>query len=141
MSVTASDLRDRLEFLLMDMQNLTWDANVLDEGLRQALAQLSLATGQPVSVAGLDGAAETTLSSGDEALIVLGAAGFAALSRMAGASARLGLSGAAADRLLAWGRTQLARFDLCLAAVRLRQLQSAGSPPYSTCEETPCGSI
>ena len=130
MSTTASDLRDRLEFLLMDMQNLTWDANTLDEGLRQALSQFNAASGQSAALAGLDGAAETTLAVGDEALIVLGAAGHAALSRMAGSAARLGLAGEAADRLLTWGRTQLARFDLCLAAVRLRQLQSAGSPPF-----------
>jgi len=135
MTTTASDIRDRLEFLLMDAQNLTWDANTLDEALRQALSQFNAVSGQNAALSGLNGASVTTLATGDEALIVLGAAGFAALSRTAGSAVRLGLAGEAADRLLTWGRTQQARFDLCLAAVRLRQLQASAAAPYSVYED------
>ena len=118
-TATLSGLRDRVETVLMDSSNLSWDTGTLDEAIRQALATINEAAGYsiPLTINGLDSATVTTLDDNLTALLVAGAAGYAGASRAVDRSEMANLNQLQPPALLEWSRTQLATFSARLAYV------------------------
>ena len=138
-----ADLLIRVRAGLMDTSAAVWHSTELDEALRQALADMSLAAGATYSLTGLDGALITSLPAQYFANLVRGAAGYAvlwrAIERLDAFSLRPYLSSAA----LAAATALLTRFEMGLshlAALRTVEMQTAAVPPYPTgTEPTPSG--
>jgi len=115
MAATLSGLRGRVAESLADGDHLVWDEAALDEALRLALGEYRLAGGF-AELAGLDGAAETTLAAAHESLIVTGAAGYAGSMRAVGRVESFDDQQEAAA-LVRWAAECLGAFRQMLAAV------------------------
>jgi hypothetical protein len=118
MAATLESLRARLRVALMNAAATAqpWDDAVLDEGIRLALGEYGLAGAAPVTLSGLDGAAETSLNGLHESLVVWGAGGYAALSRAVLRAESFQLGGEA-EALRSWGEARLEDFKAMLGAV------------------------
>jgi hypothetical protein len=81
----------------------------------------------PQTIENLDGANETSVPAGDEGLLVLGAAGYAAVSRAASLLEKVGVDRDQAVRLEQWGRARLAAFHGELATLRARRSLAHGA--------------
>lgn len=130
-----TDLLIRVRAGLMDTSAAVWQSTELDEALRQALADMSLAAGATYTLTGLDGAIITSLPVQYFAALVRGAAAYAvlwrAIDRLDAFSLRPNLSSAA----LAAASALLARFEMALshlAALRTAEMQTAAASPYPT---------
>lgn len=130
MSLTLSDVRLRAALLLGDETQQLFSGTLLDEAIRQALNEYSRSAGAPGTLAGLDGAAATSLPEEEAALLVRGAAGYAALSRAVQRMLSFNLRQEAGSDLLAWARRSLADFQAGLRQVRANRLHTAAEPPY-----------
>lgn len=71
----------RVETLLSDNTNLIWTDADLTEAVRLALDEVSLSMGQKLTLSGLDGAVAASLPDLLEGMLVVGAAGYAAVAR------------------------------------------------------------
>lgn len=134
-----SDLLIRVRAGLMDTSAAVWQSAELDEALRQALADMSLAAGASYTLTGLDGALITSLPAQYFTALVRGAAAYAvlwrAIERLDAFSLRPNLSSAA----LAAAAALLARFEMGLAhlaALRTAEMQNAAVSPYPTGTES-----
>ncbi len=78
---------------------------------------------QPQTVSGLDGAAATTLSTEQEELVCLGAAGYAALQRAQESIGRVNVSQQAPRLWREWGEQRLRQFRGRLAQLARREMQ------------------
>ncbi len=112
--MSLSSFLERIRALLMDSGGLIWDDAALVEALRLALGEYSLAGNAPVTLAGLDGASVTNLPELHAALIVWGAAAYAALARAVDRAEAFQTNSAAAD-LKSWGDQRLKEFKTTLA--------------------------
>lgn len=81
MAATLAGMRARVAAALMDSDRRVWSDAALEEALRLALGEYQLAGGAAVTLAGLDGAAATTLPALHESMVVAGAAGYAGVMR------------------------------------------------------------
>ncbi|HOU24819.1 MAG TPA: hypothetical protein PKW05_08030 [Anaerolineae bacterium] len=198
-------LRDRVEALLADSGNVEWSTTELDQAMRLALADLSVAlpvhsvttidavdktweyslsavsglvevtevwypylAGHPAlkrphpvrwrtiddatlllemdehpdpvydlrvfftrsqTVAGLDGAAVTTVSEAEKALLVRGCAAFAALAKSRDVTNEVTIGAGVPERLREWGLALLQRFNAGLAALSVMAHQADDSRP------------
>ncbi|HEX9107427.1 MAG TPA: hypothetical protein VF832_09365 [Longimicrobiales bacterium] len=116
MSSTLTTLRARARTLLMDASGAIWDDAALEEGLRLALGEYQLAAARAVTLAGLDGAAVTSLDAQHDLLLVLGGAAYAALARAVDRAESVELGAQAAD-LKTWGEARLREFKAMLCVV------------------------
>jgi hypothetical protein len=111
--------------MLVDTGVVVWATDTLDEGLRQALSDVSGVTGSVLLLNGLDSAASTTIDARDDDLLIRGAAGYAARSRAADRAEMVSVVLPAQPAGLAeWGARELDDFRDGLELVRLRVLQS-----------------
>ncbi len=122
-----------------------WEDGILKAALRLALGEYSIASGQTVTLAGLDGAPETTLPLADRSLVMLGVLGYAAMTRSA-AKLAIPLANEPEDTsggnppLTAWGKEVLAAFRSGMAAIfairmeraRLAELRESQTQPWET---------
>lgn len=130
-----ADLLIRVRAGLMDTQAAVWQSAELDEALRQALTDMSLAAGVSYTLTGLDGALLTSLPAQYFAALVRGAAAYAvlwrAIERLDAFSLHPNLSSAA----LAAAAALLTRFEVGLShltALRTAEMQTAAVSPYPT---------
>jgi hypothetical protein len=131
----------RVETLLMDTTLLVWDVATLTESIRLALADvnisflLSKTVLAPLTISDLDAALTTTLDDKYTALLVRGAAGYAARSRAADRGEMSNLAQSVPSSLVEWSRLQLANYATDLfkiqADLRLVALQTATTKPHS----------
>jgi hypothetical protein len=127
MTTTLSTIRDRVEAFLVDSSNLSFSTTTLDEGIRQALGDLSRTYGANLVLSGLDGASTTTVELMDESALVLGAAAYAAKSRSIDRAERANLANGVPSTLLEWGRQHLAKFEDRLREIRRRKIANGTS--------------
>ena len=150
MTATLSSLETRVKTYLSDATGLIFTTELVDEGLRLALGQLNLTLSGAYTLAGLDGAAATTLPAVQESLLVGGAAGYAAQSRVVKRAESFNLEQTVAQALATWGDDRLQDFSTGLTmlinqaasaakaaaaaaeAARLTGLRQASIPPYPT---------
>lgn len=127
MSASLVDLMLRVRAALHDSPGLVYDSTTLEEAIRQALSVYMLSAGSlTVTLAGLDGAVETTLPALHESLLVRGAAAYAAQARAAEQAGRAA-DGAAVNSpaLVAWADECLKEFHQLMALVFPQCGQSA----------------
>lgn len=117
--ITLATITEQARALLMDGSGTAWDDTTMTAAVRQAAAEYSLAAGEPLLIAGLNGAV-TTLEAPYDALIVWGAAAYAALARSIDKADTFDIEGvneAAAATLRGWGEARLAEYRAMLRAV------------------------
>jgi len=115
-TATLETICARLEQALADAEGLVWPAAALQEAVHLALDEYNLAAGAPCTLAGLDGAAETTLPEGHESIVIIGAAGYAAGMRGVERVEGFDPEGES-PALLEWAQTRLGEFRRLLALV------------------------
>lgn len=84
MPPTLQSVRTQVETNLMDSTHLIWSTTLIDEALRAALADLSIARSQVLKLKDLDSAQATTVNDLDLYLLVKGAAAHALIFRVVG---------------------------------------------------------
>lgn len=128
---TWTDLRLRLRALLSDPNEVLFSDALLEESARQALAQLDAAAGRPGwTLAGLDGAPETTLPAPEQEIWLVGASAAAVSLRALARAERFDLNESAFAELRSWADRQAGEFAAALEGVRRRYLHTAPEPPY-----------
>lgn len=126
MSASLNSLIPRVRASLHDSPGLVYDSTTVEEAIRQALAVYMLSAGSlSVTLAGLDGAAETTLPALHESLVVCGAAAYAAQARAAEQASRAESDLPNNPTLTAWADERLKEFHQLLALVFPQCGQSA----------------
>ena len=127
-------VKARVSCHLNDTSNLIWTEGMLESAVHSALKALSRVLGEILTLAGLDGAEETTLPEADEHTLVVGATAYALTFRASGrfedAVPNQDLPGNLAD----WATAHMARFQTLLAGVKVRTHQSSDQAPYSQWE-------
>ncbi len=131
MSITLSSVRDQLERQLFDTANLTWPADVLDEALRAALADLSTSYGTPLTLQDLDGALLTTFEEHDLACLVAGGSAYCLRFRLTRKFEEAIPSTETPLDLAQWATDAMAHFQSLLTLVRLRKFQQNLDQPYA----------
>jgi hypothetical protein len=130
-AITLAAALARVRDYLVDAGGLVWTDGTITEGIRQALGDVSRASGAKLTLTGLDSAAATTLDALDEDLLVRGAAGYAARSRAIDRAEMANLNQNTAPGLQDWSKNQLEWFAEGVRTVRLRVLQRSASSPAS----------
>ena len=134
MTATLSTLRDLVELHLSDVGNLIFSTEMLDEAIRSALSDLSEIYGSALTLAGLDGAEETTLPEEDEHVLIVGAVAYALTFRASGRFEDAVPDQTLPDAMADWATAHMARFKTMLAGVKERTHQEADQVPYSEWE-------
>jgi hypothetical protein len=117
MAMTLAEATERAAIVLGDVGNLKWSAAEVAAGLAQALGEMSLAAGQALTLAGLEGAAATTLPATLERALVTGAAGWCAVMRAGAKADWESQSQGEPQRLAEWGDRRLVEFRAQLGQV------------------------
>lgn len=131
-TATLTSIRNRLQTALADTSHFSWQADDLDEAVRRALAQISLAYGaEPLLLCGLDSAPLTTLQKEDEETLLCGAEYFAATSRMIDRLETPNLNNQVPQGFQAWADRAAKRFNTLLDQVRTRRMQQSAIPPHT----------
>ncbi len=109
-------------FSLLDRQTLYLESDAPPSGAKLRLFYLA-----PHTIAGLDGAATTSLDASGEELIVLLATASAAMQRCQAVIGKVTVNGWTPQQLLAWAEARQAAADRAWDALR-RRLVLAGDP-------------
>ena len=128
-----TDILQRLRAALVDVAGVIWGTDELDEALRQALADLGQAGGVAYAVAGLDGAAATTLPAAQCEALVRGAVAYALLWRAAERVDAFNYQAGLPGDALAAAAAVMRRFEAALAglaAQRTSAMHTAEAAPY-----------
>ena len=136
MANDLAGIRDRVELYLIDATNKSFDANTLDEALKQALSDLSKAAGAALTVKDLDSESATTVETQDLATLVQGAAAYAAESRTVKRTEMVSIGENPQPSLKAWAAGTMELFQARLNQVRLRTLHNASTAPHGAMEWT-----
>lgn len=118
-------LRSELSILLVDVANIGWDTDLLDQAIRIALADLGSVLGTAQTIAGLDGAEETTVETIDLACLQIGAAAYAARARALDLSEKVSLGQGPQTTMVEYGRDMLAQFRILLGRITQRLADAA----------------
>lgn len=134
MTLDLATVCTRVSHHLDDTARLIWSDAMLEAAVRESLDAIGRVLGESLALAGLDGAAETTLPADQQQLLVVGAVAhalsFRASGRFEDARARETLPEALAE----WASDHMARFETLLAQARLAAHQQAATPPYGEWE-------
>ena len=130
-TLTLPSFIARVRAFLVDSGAEAYADSTVTEGLRQAVADLSKVYGVIVLIKDLDEAGVTTVDVLDVALVIRGAAGYAARSRAMERTDSANLAQSMPTNLLEWSKNTLYWFDDKLKQIRLRLLQSSASNPAS----------
>lgn len=147
MTTTLSTLETRVKAYLSDATSLVFTTALVDEGLRLALGQLNLYLAASYTITDLDGAIATTLPASDESLLITGAAGYAAQSRVVKRTESFNLDQSVAQALATWGDDRIQEFSAGITflinqaasvaeTARVAALRAATIPPYPTSTTT-----
>jgi hypothetical protein len=122
-------LTARVAACLQDATHLVYPEEAIAEGMRQALADLSTALSQAMTLTGLDGATETSLPAGLESLAVQAAAALTVSGRALRHAeqpdlAPEGITPAA----MSWAETVLGRFRQSCERLRSSALRGSSVP-------------
>ncbi len=130
--INLSEICSRLNEQFFDPQNLAIPAESQEEAVREALTGLNAFLDKDFTLAGLDGAALTTLPMGYEAVLLFGAAAFALDFSLRSHLVHTNSSNTGStDTLRLWCEHLSWQFDAGLDRLRLQTLQADGALPYS----------
>ncbi len=130
MASTLATLQDRVTVLLADLTHLNYSGNLIEEGIRMAVLEYSLASGADDTLAGLDGAASTSIPENDCGLVVLGAAGYIASSKTIDRKQQFNLEDQTPRAVAELGQRLLQRFDRLLGTVRSARMRTTEIQPW-----------
>ncbi|WP_298007925.1 MULTISPECIES: hypothetical protein [Anaerolinea] len=116
MTLTLSDLLNRVRLFLHDSEGARYSQDDLTAAVRMALMEINLVSAQAFTLAGLDGVIETTLPERLHHLLGMGAAGYAATARAA-AQAEWELSPQKELSLTLWSRNVMEDFRRILCTL------------------------
>lgn len=134
MALDLSTTHEKVAALLGDPAHVRWDEDQIELAIAQALGEISLAAGQPLTLNGLEDAPETSVPEQLAAALVSGAAGFCAVMRAGARADWESQAEGEPQRLSAWGEARLAEFRAQvgrLFAVEARlHSQRTGTAPW-----------
>ena len=125
MANTLASLEQRVMVLLADLTHLNYTTALIDEGIRLAVREYSLASGMTETISGLDGEGLTSIPDNDCGLIVLGAAGFTASCKTIDGKQQFNLKDETPEAVLSLGQRLVQRFDRMLGTVRASRMRSS----------------
>jgi hypothetical protein len=129
MSADLDSLTARVADCLQDATHLVYPAGAIAEGLRQALAELAGALGQPLQLSGLDGALVTSLPEGLESLTVQAAAAVVVAGRGLRHAEQVELvPGGLSPAALEWAGAAWKSFQSACERIRASALREASTP-------------
>ena len=131
MAHTLATVRDQLENRLEDSTNLIFSTAVLDEAIRAALNEVSLAYGAAQTLSGLDGAATTTFSDLDLNALVVGAMAYACRFRLMSKFEEASPVREHPEDLAKWTETFMSEFENLIYQIKLRKFQETTTSPIS----------
>lgn len=135
MAIDYATALSRVRSWVMDSGSLIWTDADLQGGIRLALQEINLASGQAYTLNGLDGAVTTTLPVKLEGVLVLGGAGFAATARTLDRAESYELANEGSD-VKGWAEKTLSRFSSLLSKLypsdqaRTASQKAAASGPW-----------
>lgn len=130
MAHTLATVRDQLENRLEDSTNLIFSTSLLDEAIRAALNEISIAFGAAQTLSGLDSAAATTLEDLDLNALVVGAMAYACRFRLIGKFEEASPVREHPEDLAKWATDFMHDFMALVTGIRLREFQKSSSTPY-----------
>ena len=130
MAITLTTIRAQVETQLMDVANLTWSDDTINEAIRQTLADLSRIYGELQTLDLLDGATETTFDDLDQQPLVLGAVAHALTFRVIGRFEEATPEPKLAAQLADFSQLLMEEFHAHLTQTQLRKFQESTSSPY-----------
>lgn len=128
--MNVDELEQRVSTLLQDMTQLVFPVALVHECLRQAMLAYSRSSGRAESLAGLDGALETSVPELDGGLLVLGAAGYAATLKGVDRKEAFNLEASTSTRVVELGERLLARFEALLLTVQRERMRASTVQPW-----------
>ena len=131
MAHTLATFRDQLENRLEDSTNLIFSTAALDEAIRAALNEVSLAYGSAQTLSGLDAAVTTTFSDLDLNALVMGAMAYACRSRLMSKFEEASPVREHPEDLAKWTETFMSEFENLIYQIKLRKFQEATTSPIS----------
>jgi hypothetical protein len=130
MNTNLESIEQRVSVLLLDLTRLNFSTQLIDEGIRLALKEYSLASGQVETLAGLDEAGLTSIPEQDCGLLVLGAAGYVAAAKTLDRKEQFNLVDQLPEAVTNLGSRLLMRFDRLLGYVRSARMRAADVTPW-----------
>ncbi len=130
MAITLTTIRAQVETQLMDVANLTWSDDTINEAIRQALADLSRIYGELQTLDLLDGATETTFDDLDQQPLVLGAVAYSLTYRVIGRFEEATPEPKLAAQLADFAQSLMSEFQGQLVQTQLRRFQESTYPIY-----------
>lgn len=134
MTMDYLTVKERVSCHLNDTSSLIWTDAMLESALRSALRALSRVYGETLTLAGLDGAEETTLPEEDEHVLIIGAVAYALTFRASGRFEDAVPDQELPEALADWATAHMARFQTLLAGIKVRTHQVSDQVPYSRWE-------
>ncbi len=130
MNTTLETIEQRVSVLLQDLTQLTFTSQLVVEGIRMAIKEYSLASGQVESLAGLDDAVLTSVPEYDCGILVLGAAGYIAAAKTMDRKESFNLVDQLPEAVTNLGTRLLLRFDRLLGTVRSARMRASDVAPW-----------
>ncbi len=130
MNTNLETIEQRVSVLLQDLTQLTFTSQLVVEGIRLAIKEYSLASGQVESLAGLDDAVLTSVPEYDCGILVLGAAGYIAAAKTMDRKESFNLVDQLPEAVTNLGTRLLLRFDRLLGTVRSARMRAADVAPW-----------
>lgn len=127
-------MRGRLATSLADDATLIYTQAILDEAIRRALSDIAEVYGFELFLEGLDEADETNLDDADLNCLLVGASGYAVNTMLASRFNHHTPSIQADVNVMMRGASLLKDFERMLEDLRVDDLQTSDSPPYSKFE-------
>jgi hypothetical protein len=140
MATTYATTLAQTRVFVSDSGSTIWADADLQGGIRLALQQINLFSGQAYTLSGLDGAGSTTLPTLLEGALVLGAAGFAASARAVDRAEAFELANEGPE-VKAWATGTLLSFKGLLERMypaeqtRTADQKAASVPPWGSWED------
>ena len=131
MTITLVSTRNLVRLHLMDLSNLIWSDDTLDEALRSALSDLSRTYGELLTLAGLDAETETTFDDLDLHPLIEGTVAYALSFRVTGRFEEATPEPGIATQLADWSQKSMESFQSSLVRIQLRRFQLSGSIPHA----------
>jgi hypothetical protein len=131
MSSSYTSIEQRVSVLLADLTQLNYSSGLLEEGIRMAVREYSLASGMPETLSGLDSASQTSIPETDCGMIVLGAAGYTAACKTLDRKQQFNLEDRTPQAVTELGRRLLQRFDRLLGTVRSARMRTCDIQVWS----------
>lgn len=134
MPPTLATVRDQLENRLVDATNLIFATTILDEAIRAALGEISIAYGEAQTLNGLDAAAATSFDDLDLNALLVGGMAYACRFRLIGKFEEASPDREHPEDLAKWATQFMHEFLAITSGIKLRKFQESTSTPYDDWE-------